>query len=95
MRMKHSDDPSKFLESEADLHDMIKDLHSVATAPEHYGELIRLGAAKVVVGLLRCVSLSICLSVACLSACMLACICLQVLHAHKHTRTHTRARAQS
>ena len=53
MRMKHSDDPTKFLESEVELHDTIKDLHAVATAPEHYGELIRLGAAKVIVGILR------------------------------------------
>eukprot|EP00038_Savillea_parva_P010860 m.193312 g.193312 ORF g.193312 m.193312 type:complete len:601 (-) comp18896_c0_seq1:31-1833(-) len=53
MRMKHSDDPTKFLESEADLHDHIKEVHAIATAPEHYGEVIRLGGIKTIVNLLN------------------------------------------
>mmetsp|Transcript_17914 Transcript_17914/g.46800 ORF Transcript_17914/g.46800 Transcript_17914/m.46800 type:complete len:583 (+) Transcript_17914:161-1909(+) len=53
MRMKHSDDPTKFLTSEADLHDQIKEMHSVAAVPEHYGEVIRLGGLKTVINLLN------------------------------------------
>lgn len=36
-----------------DLHDQIKELHAVATAPEHYSEVIRLGGLKTVVNLLN------------------------------------------
>lgn len=44
MRMKFADRPAKFAESEVDLDDEIKKLHSLATAPELYPELVKSNA---------------------------------------------------
>lgn len=40
MRMKFSDEPEKFMESELDLHQQIEDLHLLATSPELYHILL-------------------------------------------------------
>jgi hypothetical protein len=40
-RMKHVADPEKFVESELDLDDEIRKLHTLATAPSLYPELVR------------------------------------------------------
>eukprot|EP00301_Raphidiophrys_heterophryoidea_P004714 c12028_g1_i1.p1 GENE.c12028_g1_i1~~c12028_g1_i1.p1 ORF type:complete len:599 (-),score=189.94 c12028_g1_i1:167-1858(-) len=43
LRMKYQDEPKKFVESEVDLHDQIGELQSVASVPELYPTLVRLG----------------------------------------------------
>ena len=52
LRIKHSDLPSKFLESEVELHSAIQAFEVVSTAPELYGDLVRLGTVKTIVDLL-------------------------------------------
>lgn len=36
MRVKHTDDPTRFLDSEAELHDEVQKVAVLATAPELY-----------------------------------------------------------
>ena len=49
LRVKHSDDPSKFMESEIELFEEINKLQAVATAPELYVEFVKLnGVSKVI-----------------------------------------------
>jgi hypothetical protein len=48
LRVKHSDDPTKFMESEIELFEEINKLQAVATAPELYVEFVKLnGVARV------------------------------------------------
>ena len=42
LRIKHSGDPQKFMESEVELFEEVNKLQVLATAPELYGELVRL-----------------------------------------------------
>jgi len=50
-RLRYSDAPSKFVESEVDLDDAIKQCGLCAAAPELYGELARLGGVSSIVNL--------------------------------------------
>lgn len=52
MRIKYSDNPEKFLESELDLHDEIQKLHVIATAPELYNILVQQNAMQIILGIL-------------------------------------------
>ncbi len=48
LRVKHGDDPSKFMESEIELFEEINKLQAVATAPELYVEFVKInGVARV------------------------------------------------
>ncbi|KAG6550299.1 hypothetical protein Mapa_008260 [Marchantia paleacea] len=51
-RMKYMDQPDKFVESEVDLDEEIKKMHSLAAAPDLYPELVRLNAVSSILGLL-------------------------------------------
>jgi beta-catenin-like protein 1 len=44
---------NRFVESELELHGQIKEVHAIATTPEHYVEVIRLGGLKTVINLLN------------------------------------------
>lgn len=44
MRIKFPEQPEKFMESEVDLHNIIQDLHAVATVPDLYPILVELNA---------------------------------------------------
>jgi len=52
LRIKHADDPEKFLESELELHDSLHDLHSLATVPDQYPVVVELGCVPSLLGLL-------------------------------------------
>ncbi|CAB3988241.1 beta-catenin 1 [Paramuricea clavata] len=52
MRIKYSDNPEKFLDSELDVHDEIQKLHVIATAPELYSILVQQNAIPTILGLL-------------------------------------------
>lgn len=52
MRIKHAEEPDKFLKSEVDLDEEVKRLGGLATHPELYAELAHLGALPLLVGLL-------------------------------------------
>ena len=52
LRIKFPDDPEKFLESELELHDSLRELHSLATVPEQYPVLVDLGCVPSLLGLL-------------------------------------------
>ncbi|SNX82651.1 related to nuclear associated protein [Melanopsichium pennsylvanicum] len=53
MRVKHADDPSRFIDSEADLHTEIKSLLILTTSPTlFYPEFVKLGGAGSLAGLL-------------------------------------------
>ncbi len=51
-RMKHADAPERFMDTEVDLDDAVRQLQAVASAPELYPELVRLGAVPGLLGLL-------------------------------------------
>eukprot|EP00041_Stephanoeca_diplocostata_P010326 m.164034 g.164034 ORF g.164034 m.164034 type:complete len:608 (+) comp18111_c0_seq41:148-1971(+) len=53
LRVKFPTDPSKFMASEADLNDQIKEFSVVATAPQLYPDLVRLGCTKTILNLLH------------------------------------------
>jgi len=53
LRIKHADEPDKFLKSEVDLDEEVKKFTQVATHPELYGSLVTLGSLPVMVGLLN------------------------------------------
>lgn len=44
MRIKFPEQPEKFMESEVDLHNIIQELHAVATVPDLYPILVELNA---------------------------------------------------
>ncbi|KAJ8041931.1 Beta-catenin-like protein 1 [Holothuria leucospilota] len=46
MRIKFTDQPEKFMESELELNDAIQELHVIATIPEMYHHLVELNAVK-------------------------------------------------
>ena len=46
LRVKHSDDPSKFMESEIELFEEINKLQAVATAPELYVEFVKMNGVS-------------------------------------------------
>ncbi|KAJ3102727.1 hypothetical protein HDU97_000340 [Phlyctochytrium planicorne] len=52
LRMRHGNDPLKFIESEADLDDEINALSKVSEAPHLYPQLVNLGAVASIVSLL-------------------------------------------
>ncbi|KAI9313712.1 Catenin-beta-like protein [Dichotomocladium elegans] len=51
-RVRYADDPKKFMESEADLDEEIKNLLSLTQAPHLYPEIIKLGSVASIVSLL-------------------------------------------
>jgi beta-catenin-like protein 1 len=51
-RLKHADDPTKFLESELDLDEAVKSLLSVASTPQLYPDLVEAGAIPTLLTLL-------------------------------------------
>eukprot|EP00054_Salpingoeca_dolichothecata_P021807 m.140791 g.140791 ORF g.140791 m.140791 type:complete len:582 (-) comp24123_c0_seq4:13-1758(-) len=51
-RVKHAGDPTKFMESELELHEQIHELQAIATAPSLYSELIRLKSVATLLNLL-------------------------------------------
>ncbi|KAK9834002.1 hypothetical protein WJX81_002145 [Elliptochloris bilobata] len=51
-RVKHADAPERFMDTEVDLDEAVRQLQAVASAPELYPELIRLGAVPGVLALL-------------------------------------------
>ncbi|CAJ0955018.1 unnamed protein product, partial [Mesorhabditis belari] len=52
MRIKHGDDPKKFMDSEIELDTGVQEMHVIATNPEFYGLLVELGAIQIFVQLL-------------------------------------------
>lgn len=51
-RVKYADSPEKFMESEADLDEEIKNLLALTQAPQHYRELVSLGSIPSLLSLL-------------------------------------------
>ncbi len=52
MRMKHADEPEKFMESEFELHKEIEELHVIAASPELYPILVQTNAVNSILGLI-------------------------------------------
>lgn len=52
LRIKHSDEPEKFMESEFELHKEIEELHVVAASPELYPILVQTNAINSILGLI-------------------------------------------
>ncbi|KAJ3215401.1 hypothetical protein HDU67_000446 [Dinochytrium kinnereticum] len=52
LRMRHADDPLKFIDSEADLDDEINNLSKVSSAPQLYQHLVTLGAISSITSLM-------------------------------------------
>ena len=50
MRMKHSEEPEKFMESELELHAEINELYSVAASPELYPTFVEAGSVNSILG---------------------------------------------
>lgn len=50
MRMKNSDDPEKFMESELELHSEINELYAIAASPELYPTFVDAGSVNSVLG---------------------------------------------
>jgi len=53
LRIKHADEPDKYLKSEVDLDEEIKKFAQVAAHPELYGDLLRLDTIPILVGMLN------------------------------------------
>lgn len=51
MRMKHPDEPLKFLDSEVELHAELEELCAVAASPELYPILVSEGAVTSILGM--------------------------------------------
>ena len=51
-RMKHADAPERFMDTEVDLDEAVRQLQAVASAPELYPDFVRLGAVPGVLALL-------------------------------------------
>ncbi len=41
LRLKHKDDPEQFLDSEAEVHNALKQLQSISAYPQHVGDFIQ------------------------------------------------------
>lgn len=52
MRVKFPDQPDKFMESELELHDVLQELHAVATNPELYPQMVELSVVPSLLELL-------------------------------------------
>lgn len=52
MRVKHSNEPEKFMESEVDLNSTIQEMHGIAASPSLYGKLVELGIVQLLIQLL-------------------------------------------
>lgn len=52
MRIKYADSPQKFMESELELFDVLKEMHIIATQPSLYGSFIELGGVSTLLSLL-------------------------------------------
>lgn len=52
MRVRYADQPEKFMESEADLDEEIKNLMALTEAPEMYPELVKLGTVPSLLALI-------------------------------------------
>lgn len=52
LRIKFPDIPTKFMESEMELHDEIHKLNVIATVPEYYDTFVKLNAVSTILGLL-------------------------------------------
>ncbi|KAK0423234.1 hypothetical protein QR680_008041 [Steinernema hermaphroditum] len=52
MRIKHADDPQKFMESEVELNTAIQEMHCIATQPDLYGIVVETGAISTLMQLL-------------------------------------------
>ncbi|CAE8626529.1 unnamed protein product [Polarella glacialis] len=63
LRIKHADEPEKYLKSEVDLDEEVKKFVHVATHPHLYAELLKLGTIPVMVGLLNHVNTDIAVGV--------------------------------
>lgn len=55
MRMKNSEDPEKFMESELELHAEINELYAVAASPELYPTFVEAGSVTSVLGIYKCI----------------------------------------
>ena len=51
-RVKHADAPERFMDTEVDLDEAVRQLQAVASAPELYPDFVRLGAVPGVLALL-------------------------------------------
>ena len=61
--MKYGNEPARFIESELDLDEEIKSLQVIATAPQLYPVLVKLGAVKSLLRLLAHDNTDICIAV--------------------------------
>jgi beta-catenin-like protein 1 len=52
LRVRYADQPEKFMESEADLDEEIKNLLSLTEAPQMYPEIVKLGSVSSLMSLL-------------------------------------------
>lgn len=52
MRMKHSEEPEKFMESELELHAEINELYAIAASPELYPTLVDAGSVNSILGMI-------------------------------------------
>ncbi|CAB0045276.1 unnamed protein product [Trichogramma brassicae] len=52
MRVKFPDQPDKFMESEVELHDVLQEMHAIATNPELYPQMVDLGVVPSLIELL-------------------------------------------
>ncbi|KAL6049631.1 Beta-catenin-like protein 1 [Balamuthia mandrillaris] len=52
LRVKYAAEPERFMESEVDLDEALKELHVLATAPELYADFVKLNAVASLLGLL-------------------------------------------
>ena len=50
MRMKHSEEPEKFMESELELHAEINELYAIAASPDLYPTFVESGSVNSVLG---------------------------------------------
>jgi len=63
LRIKHADEPEKYLKSEVDLDEEVKKFTQLATHPELYGELLKLETIPILVGVLNHVNTDIAVDV--------------------------------
>ena len=52
MRIKHADNPEKFMDSEIELNQAVLDMKAIATVPHHYHFIVELNAVKTLLNLL-------------------------------------------
>ena len=62
-RIKYASDPTKFVDSEVELHEEIQAFHVAATAPKYYPVLVQLGTAGTLMSLLMHENADICLAI--------------------------------